>query len=282
MQTIGERLEDARKKKGISIREAAEATKIRGDYLQKFESNHFDIGLTEIYTRGFLRSYATFLKLPSDRILADFAALGHGEVRPRQPSREIYGRMDISVATAGEASDRAAPPEDSPAEPAATRAQPRYPRGGSPNLPTGPDPALIFKYAKWVGAGALVLVALLVIKSVFSGGSGSSSASAPAARTTPTATPAATTPPATNDRVITLIALDTVFVRVTRLVGEDGDGEEFFKGTLARGQTQVVPWTTSINLWASAGENLAINVRGQRIPIKDYFTGYGHAQMKVP
>src|SRR6185369_11190109 len=133
MQTIGERLEEARKKKGISIREAAEATKIRGDYLQKFESNHFDIGLTEIYTRGFLRSYSVFLKLPADRILADFAALGHGEVRPRQPSREIYGRMDISVATAGEPSDRAAPPEDTAAEPTPARSsQPRYPRGGSP------------------------------------------------------------------------------------------------------------------------------------------------------
>ena len=64
MQTIGERLEEARKKKGISIREAAESTKIRGDFLQKFEGNHFDIGLTEIYTRGFLRNYANYLKLP--------------------------------------------------------------------------------------------------------------------------------------------------------------------------------------------------------------------------
>jgi hypothetical protein len=202
-------------------------------------------------------------------------------VRPRQPSREIYGRMDISVATAGEASDRAAPPEDTPAEPAAARAQPRYPRGGSPNLPTGPDPALIFKYAKWAGAGVLALVVLFVLKSLFSGGGSSATpSSTPATRTT--TAPAAVPQPATNDRVITLIALDTVFVRVTHLVGEDGDGEEFFKGTLARGQTQVVPWTTSINLWASAGENLAINVRGQRIPIKDYFTGYGHAQMKLP
>ena len=69
MQTIGERLEEARKKKGISIREAAEATKIRGDYLQKFEGNHFDIGISEIYTRGFLRNYAGFLKIPADRIL---------------------------------------------------------------------------------------------------------------------------------------------------------------------------------------------------------------------
>src|SRR5215212_5142724 len=114
MQTIGERLEEARKKKGISIREAAEATKIRGDYLQKFETNHFDIGLTEIYTRGFLRTYANYLKLPADRILNDYAALGRGDVRPRQPNREIYGRMDISVATA-EAG--AAPPAETPPPP---------------------------------------------------------------------------------------------------------------------------------------------------------------------
>ena len=51
MQTIGERLEEARKRKGISIREAAEATKIRGDYLQKFESNQFDLNLAEIYVQ---------------------------------------------------------------------------------------------------------------------------------------------------------------------------------------------------------------------------------------
>jgi cytoskeleton protein RodZ len=56
MQTIGERLEEARKRKGISIREAAEATKIRGDYLHKYENNQFDIKLPEIYVRGFLRT----------------------------------------------------------------------------------------------------------------------------------------------------------------------------------------------------------------------------------
>jgi transcriptional regulator with XRE-family HTH domain len=170
MQTIGERLEEARKKKGISIREAAEATKIRGDYLQKFEGNQFDIGLTELYARGFLRNYASFLKLPTDRIIADYAALGHGEVRPRQPSREIYGRLDISVASAAEASDRTAPPEEAATEPAAVRgiAQPRYPRG-STTLPTGPDPALVFKYLKW---GGLVVVALIAVASMVVGAFG--------------------------------------------------------------------------------------------------------------
>ena len=75
MQTIGERLEEARKKRGLSLREAAEATKIRGDYLQKFETNQFDLGLTELYTRGFLRTYAAFLKLPADRILQDYTSI---------------------------------------------------------------------------------------------------------------------------------------------------------------------------------------------------------------
>src|SRR5688500_11696853 len=148
MQTIGERLEEARKKKGISIREAAEATKIRGDYLQKFESNHFDIGLTEIYTRGFLRTYSNFLKLPADRILNDYAALGRGEPKPRQPAREVYGRMDISVATSG-AADRSVPPAETPPapEPSPAHRAPQRPRTGS-SLPTAPGPAVAFKHVK--------------------------------------------------------------------------------------------------------------------------------------
>ena len=146
MQTIGERLEEARKKKGISIREAAEATKIRGDYLQKFESNHFDIGLTEIYTRGFLRTYANFLKLPADRIINDYAALGRGDVRPRQPNREVYGRMDISVATV-EGAERAAPPPEAPPEPSPANRGPQRSRTGS-SLPSGLDPAIVFKWVK--------------------------------------------------------------------------------------------------------------------------------------
>ncbi len=271
MQTIGERLEDARKKKGISIREAAEATKIRGDYLQKFESNHFDIGLTEIYTRGFLRNYANFLKLPADRLLADFAALGHGEIRPRQPSREIYGRMDISVATAGETSDRAAPPEDAPlAEPAPTRTQPRYPRGGSPNLPTGPDPAVIFKYAKWAGGAVLAIVVLLVLKSLFSGGSPT-----PAAPARSVAAPAVAAQP--TERSITLVALDVVRVNVKRKLPDEAEGEDIFLGTLARGQRQTVPWSGPIYISASAGQNLEIEFQGKRYPTQ--FTGAGRCAM---
>jgi cytoskeleton protein RodZ len=82
MQTIGERLEEARKRKGVSIREAAETTKIRGDYLQKFEANSFDVDLPPLYVRGFLRSYARFL--PARRSRA--------QARPARKSRSLRTR----------------------------------------------------------------------------------------------------------------------------------------------------------------------------------------------
>ena len=97
MQTIGERLEEARKRKGISIREASEATKIRSDYLQRFESNTFELNLPYIYVRGFLRTYAHYLKLNPEKLLTDFTALGlsTGRESRRQDQRESFGRIDL-------------------------------------------------------------------------------------------------------------------------------------------------------------------------------------------
>ncbi len=249
MQTIGERLEEARKKKGISIREAAEATKIRGDYLQKFEGNHFDIGLTEIYTRGFLRNYATFLKLPTERLLNDYAALGRGETRQRNPGREIYGRMDVEPVSEPAPEERAAPP---PAPEAATpeplRAQPRRSRNGA-NLPTGPDPALVFKYVKWASVVVAALVIILVIRSIWGGSS--------AARVTPAPTPAAA---ASTERSMTIVALDTVTVTVAVVA----DGRELFQGQLARGQRMILPRPGPVYVTASEGENVEIEISGKR------------------
>jgi cytoskeletal protein RodZ len=68
---IGQKLEEARNRKGISLREASESTKIRGDYLSAFEAGQFDIDLPEVYLRGFVRLYSRFLGLDQDAVLAD-------------------------------------------------------------------------------------------------------------------------------------------------------------------------------------------------------------------
>jgi cytoskeleton protein RodZ len=259
MQTIGERLEEARKKKGISIREAAEATKIRGDYLQKFESNHFDIGLTEIYTRGFLRTYANFLKVPADRLLNDYAALGRGDARPRTPNREVYGRMEISVATAGESNDRAAPPGEEQATPEVPRPQPRYPRGGT-SLPSGPDPAVIFKYAKWAGAAVVLILLILLVKSFFSRNDSSDPI-----RNAPAAAAANA-----DKRTVVITALADVRVQVWEKLPKARPDESYGavlvpEKALARGESVSFTKTGPFYVHATAQENIQIDVAGKRI-----------------
>jgi cytoskeleton protein RodZ len=276
MQTIGERLEEARKKKGISIREAAEATKIRGDYLQKFESNHFDLGIGEIYNRGFLRTYANFLKLPAERIISDYEALGEGSSRQRQPSREIYGRMDISVAHADETAAPAAE-EASTGGAAGVRPATARSRVGT-SLPSGPDPAVVFRYLKWGGVAVAVVVILLIIRPLFSPGPASTPAATTPGRPVPAAAKSAPSPAA--QPAITLVAVDTVFVRVCAKNADDSEGAEIFKGTLSARQTQSVPWTGAMYINFAAGENLEFEVDGRRYPTR--MRGAGRVKVDAP
>lgn len=251
MQTIGERLEEARKKKGISIREAAESTKIRGDFLQKFEGNHFDIGLTEIYTRGFLRNYANYLKLPADRILNDYAALGRGDAKPRQPSREVYGRMDISVATSEPTDRTTPPPEAPPPEPSPANRGPQRNRTGS-SLPTGLDPAVVFKYVK-IG-GLVVIVALLfwILKALFFSGSASPSRPGQSVPRGPT---------------FGLVASSPVQVTVRKKNADATDGEFLFSGLVTPGQKKIVAWPGAVYIEANLPENLMLEVNGRQFPL---------------
>ncbi len=244
MQTIGDRLEEARKRKGISIREAAEATKIRGDYLQKFEGNQFDFDLAEIYVRGFLRNYASFLKLPVDRIIGDFESLGRGEARPRTPSREVYGRMDLSIASADDREDRAAAPAAA-SEPA-TRPGPQLPRSHS-SLPKTPDvdPAVIFKGGIVVIVVLAIVVAFWIVRTLSSGSS-----------PTETRSPAAAAAP-----VVTLVALNPVQVSVTEI---DNGRVLLPETSLERGQRLVVPRPGPILIQADVGANVQFEVHGKR------------------
>lgn len=265
MQTIGERLEEARKRKGVSIREAAEATKIRGDYLQKFESNQFDLGLADLYVRGFLRSYAQFLKLPADKVVNDFNGLGHGATaRPRTPSREIYGRMDLSVATAEDGDKESAPSSPQP-EPAPTRRDPSsFTRGGGSGMPAGPaiDPSLVLKIGLGLGGVLVILLIIWIAKSIFGG----SHPANPAAVAQPRATApvAAVQSPADTKAVIT--ALDYVSVRVwAKGDTPNAVGEELLPTTvLKRGETAAFNKVGPVVIWASQVESIQIDVGGKR------------------
>jgi len=254
MQTIGERLEEARKKKGISIREAAEATKIRGEYLQKFEGNQFEIGLTDIYTRGFLRGYANYLRIPSDRLLNDYTALRGGEPRPRQPSREVYGRMDLAISSADERGEQ---PGEAPAGDSSQRPhQARFQRPGE-NLPKGPaiDPTLVFKGGIAI-VGVLLLLGLFWIIKSLAGGS-----PAPARDATRAPSEISEAPATAPAPVVTIVATQPVRVKLVR----KSDGVELFQGPLQAGERREYP-NVPIYLTASELSAVEIEYKGRTFP----------------
>jgi len=272
MQTIGERLEEARKRKGISIREAAESTKIRSDYLHKFESNQFDLNLAEIYVRGFLRGYAQFLRLPAEKILNDYAALGRADSQQRQPGREIYVRLDLNVASQEERGQEKSPAdeESSDANPTEASRRPSSLNRSGSSLSKGPSipPALIFR-------GGIILAAVLAIAFVVWGITALVSGDSPTDKAPANSSANVV---AQSDNSISLIALNSVRVKVTLKNADGSPGDVLLPETnFNRGEVRHMVKNGPILIWASEGKDLQIEIKGKRYPMP--FEGYNRAQI---
>jgi len=258
MQSIGERLEEARKRKGISIREAAEATKIRGDYLHKFENNQFDLKLPEIYIRGFLRTYANFLKAPAEKILADYKGLGLDEHKGvRGLNREVYGRMDLTVGSKMDKESGGAA-ATTQAEPVATDAD-AGPR--NPSTFTAPRPAtrspfdrdLIIKGSFALGIAIIILLLVLIL------GRGDKPA---ATITAASNTDITWAKPQPGEPTLALVALSSVKVTVTTL----NDNQILYQGTIPRGDRRDIPRRGRLRITADPYQSLEFEIGGKRWP----------------
>ena len=67
---IGHLLQHARRKRGVSLEDAEQATRIRKDYLEKLESDDHTTMPEPIYVRGFVKAYANYLGLDGERLAA--------------------------------------------------------------------------------------------------------------------------------------------------------------------------------------------------------------------
>ena len=67
---IGPALRKARQSRGKSIEEASRDTRIRGEYLQALEREAFGSLRGDVYVRGFLRSYSSYLGLNPDKVVS--------------------------------------------------------------------------------------------------------------------------------------------------------------------------------------------------------------------
>src|SRR5215831_13326994 len=95
MASFGESLRREREMRGVSLEEISATTKISLRFLQALEADDFAKVPGGLFARSFLRSYASYLGLDTERLLAEYQL-----VAPRAPegrgnfimTRQVQGR----------------------------------------------------------------------------------------------------------------------------------------------------------------------------------------------
>ena len=72
VQAVGDRLREARMRRGIDLSEVEAATKIRSKYLRAMEDDEFGVLPGPTYVRSFLRTYAQYLGLDPHLIVQEY------------------------------------------------------------------------------------------------------------------------------------------------------------------------------------------------------------------
>ncbi|HJS27291.1 MAG TPA: helix-turn-helix domain-containing protein [Actinomycetota bacterium] len=78
---MGPALRTVREGRGLTLDEAARDTRVRRDYLEAIEDEAFDRLLGEVHVRGCLRTYASYLRLSPDKVVAMYES----DVLPDEP-----------------------------------------------------------------------------------------------------------------------------------------------------------------------------------------------------
>jgi cytoskeletal protein RodZ len=90
MPTVGEQLRAARESQKLAIQQVAEWTKIRSDHIRALEEGNYSVFSAPVYIRGFVRTYATLLKLDAAHIVQqlnrELADSGQQEPALSQPA----------------------------------------------------------------------------------------------------------------------------------------------------------------------------------------------------
>jgi cytoskeletal protein RodZ len=263
MQTIGGQLEEARQRKGISLREAAEATKIRSDFLAYIEQNKMDFDLPDIYKRGFLKNYARYLKLDVEKLLTDYEAQLLGDTRKgKEGGVELFGQMEIKKNNGTDNNGREESDEPAPYGHVTTKST----RSNTSQEAEEEDADKTF-YMKigliFVGTLALVFVVFGLIWAIL--GSDKSDAFTDSSETQEETIEAQSSEPSqtedTGSESITLIASGNVYV----LVKQQSDNQELMRKTMSEGESITLVKNGAVDILFTAGENLQIEHAGERL-----------------
>lgn len=94
---FGKKLEEARTRRGVSIRQASDDLKIRPDFLLSFENDNGNFSMPNVYKIGFIKLYAKYLKLDPTEIANDFNSYHNFDSlkNKQKEERELLGRIEL-------------------------------------------------------------------------------------------------------------------------------------------------------------------------------------------
>lgn len=102
MIRIGQRLQEARQKKGLSIEEISKATKIKASFLSAIEKGDFNKLPSATYSKGFIVNYAEYLGFPKREALALFKREFDEEKAFQVLPKEFVEKKDLSKRRLGQ------------------------------------------------------------------------------------------------------------------------------------------------------------------------------------
>jgi len=98
MATVGEQLRTAREAQKLDVYRVAEVTKLRTDHIRALEAGDYDQFVAPVYIRGFVRAYATLVKLDVPQVMAALdGELGQTEKFSEPPSLSPVNRTPLDL-----------------------------------------------------------------------------------------------------------------------------------------------------------------------------------------
>jgi cytoskeletal protein RodZ len=98
MPTVAEQLRAAREAQGLTVYQVAETTKIKTDHVRALDEGDFDVFSAPVFLRGFVRTYASALKLDVPSIMASLDQELSGTEKFSEPpplTNERRGVLDL-------------------------------------------------------------------------------------------------------------------------------------------------------------------------------------------
>lgn len=290
---LGDTLREAREKQGLTYKDIEKGTSIRALYIEYIEKGEYDELPGDVYTKGFIRSYANFLKLDANALVQAFTAERHRGAAPaaqqkpaapkaapeepqaKKPAAKPVEKVE-NVAKAEKAEKVESPaseqpaapkqeaaPRKAPVQPKATAVKPQpkqQPKKAPDSKPAAPRfTAQDFNEPKRSNGKLIAIVAIVLVVlagAVYALSGSDDSAKKPAAQqqTQQTEAPA----PKTYDGVeVTATFTADCWLEVK------ADGKTVYEGTLKKGDSQTWKGTDKVTVRVGDAGAVSFSVNGK-------------------